>query len=113
MRRIVLFTAALLSSMTFVTSFAMAAAGFDRPFPPHAKRGEMRPGIHPEIRINGKPRLLSAGARIWNADNLIELPASLQEGKYVVNYTENDAGEIDRVWMLSREEARQPAPNKR
>lgn len=72
----------------------------------------MRPGIPPEIRINGKQRLLSPGARIWNTDNLIELPASLRDGKYVVHYTENEAGEIDRVWMLTREEARQPAPGK-
>lgn len=92
---------------------ATAALAFDRPFPPIAKRGEMRPAPHPDIIINNKQRMLSAGARIWNTDNLIEMPASLRDGKYAVNYTETPDGEIDRVWMLTADEARQPPPNKK
>ena len=92
---------------------AMSASAFERPFPPIAKRGEMRPAPHPEIIINNKQRLLSAGARIWNTDNLIEMPASLRSGKYAVNYTETPDGEIDRVWMLTADEARQLPPNRK
>lgn len=68
----------------------------------------MSPAPYPQIEIEGKTRRLSPGARIWNEDNLIQMPASLRGSNFVVNYTENDQGEIDRVWILTADEARQP-----
>lgn len=96
----------------FLALAVSSVLAFERPFPPIAKRGEMSPAAHPAIVINGKQRSLSPGARIWNSDNLIEMPASLRDGRYVVNYTEDNSGQIDRVWMLTREEARRAPPNK-
>lgn len=110
MRLSSLFTGIFAATLTMT---ATAAIAFDRPFPPMAKRGEMQPAPHPDIIINNKQRVLSPGARIWNSDNLIEMPASLRSGRYVVNYTETPDGEIDRVWMLTADEARQPPPNKK
>jgi hypothetical protein len=78
---------------------ALPAWASDRPFPPNAKRGTMTPAPHPAIVIDGKNRNLSPGARIWNQDNLIEMPASLRGNELVVNYTENEQGDIDRVWI--------------
>jgi hypothetical protein len=85
----------------------LTASAMERPFPPEVKRGKMSPAAHPAIIINGKTRTLSAGSRIWNDNNLIELPASLRGEKHIVNYTETADGEIDRIWMLTAEEARQ------
>lgn len=87
---------------------ALPAAAFERPFPGHTKRGKMTPAAHPAIVIEGKTRLLSPGARIWNENNLIEMPAALRGSDLAVNYTENDQGEIDRVWILTPEEAGEP-----
>lgn len=53
-------------------------------------------------------RHLSPGALIRNEDNLVQMPASLRGSSFVVNYTENDQGEIDRIWILTAEEASQP-----
>jgi hypothetical protein len=94
----------------FLTGFllvmtTLSASAFDRPFPPSVKRGVMSPGFYPVIIIDGQTRHLSAGARIWNQDNLIEMPASLRGSGFAVNYTEDIQGDIDRVWMLSNEEA--------
>jgi hypothetical protein len=90
----------------FLCAAAMLAAqAFERPFPVTAKRGTMSPAHYPSIVIDGKARHLSAGARIWNQDNLIEQPASLRGTGWIVNYTENQAGEIDRLWILSKDEA--------
>lgn len=86
---------------------APAASAFERPFPPTAKRGVMRPDLFPAIVIDGRPRIMTPAARIWNTDNMIEMPASLPVKSVAVNYTENDAFEIERVWILSDEEARQ------
>jgi hypothetical protein len=98
--------------LTFLLAvfFAMPALAFERPFPPAAKRGTMSPARHPEIMIDGNKRSLSPGARIWNQDNLIEVPAALRSGDFVVNYTEDDLGAIDRIWILTRDEASKTLP---
>lgn len=85
----------------------LPAQAFERPFPPGAKRGTMSSAPHPDIVIGGEPRRLAPGARIWNADNLIEMPAALDVSNVPVNYTEDPEGAIDRVWILTGEEARQ------
>lgn len=93
----------LLSAVT-----ALQAWAFERPFPPTVKRGTMSPAAHPEIVIDGKVRRLSPGARIWNQRNLIEMPAALRGSELPVNYTEDIQGKIDRVWILTADEASRP-----
>lgn len=88
----------------------LPAFAFERPFPPGTKRGTMTPATYPKIVINDKTRTLSAGARIWNQRNTIDMPASLRGEDMVVHYTENQAGQIDRVWILTPEEIARPAP---
>jgi hypothetical protein len=92
------------------TAIAFPALAFERPFPQTAKRGTMSPANYPEILIDGQARRLSVGARIWNQQNMIQLPAYLQGSGFTVNYTVNPQGEIDRVWILTAEEANRPAP---
>lgn len=82
---------------------------FERPFPPGTKRGVMTPANHPQIILDGKNRHLAPGARIWNQDNLIEMPASLRGSELPVRFTEDARGDIDRVWILTPEEARRRA----
>ena len=84
---------------------AFSALAFERPFPATAKRGAMTPVNYAEITIDGKARHLSAAARIWNQNNTIDVPTALRGSDLVVNYTENSAGEIDNVWILTKDEA--------
>lgn len=84
------------------------ASAMTRPFPENVQRGKMTPADYPMIVIEGKTRHLAPGARIWNQDNLIEMPAALRGSNLIVNYTENDQGDIDRVWILTAEEAATP-----
>jgi hypothetical protein len=84
---------------------ALPALAFDRPFPKDIKRGRMTPSAFPNVVIDGKTRMLAIGARIWNAENLIEQPSAIRGSDITVNYTETEQGEIDRVWILTREEA--------
>lgn len=90
-----------------LAALAFSAGAFERPFPASAKRGTMSPAPHPQIVIDGKTRNLSAAARIWNSDNLIEMPASLRGSDFKVNYTEDNQRDIDRVWILNADEASQ------
>ena len=89
---------------------ALPASALERNFPDTVKRAKVTPSVYPAIVIDGKVRNLSAGARIWNEDNMIELPASLRGSSLPANYTENGEGEIDRVWLLGPDEARIPLP---
>jgi len=95
-RSIALFLAALA---------ALPALAFERPFPPAALRGKMTPGYAPDVTIDGKPRQLSPSSRIFNQDNLIEMPAALRGKDLVVNYTVDGMGYIDRIWILTGDEA--------
>jgi hypothetical protein len=94
-----------------LTIVTLSAHAFERPFPPIAKRGTLSTVNYPTIAIDDKVRQLSIGAWIKNESNTIDMPASLGARKFTVNYTENSQGEIDRVWILSPQEALKPAPN--
>ena len=89
---------------------ALPALAFDRPFPPTTLRGKMTPGYYPDITIDGKARKLTPSARIFNQDNTIEMPASLRGSNIVVNYTVDGLGDIDRVWILTADEAALKVP---
>lgn len=96
--------------LLLLLSIAMlpAAHAFERPFPAQAKRGKMTPASFPDIVIEGRLRQLAPGARIWNEDNLLQMPASLRGSGLAVNYTEDVNGHIDRVWILTANEASEP-----
>ncbi len=104
-----MWTQRFLISCAFAVT-AMSAHAFERQFPPTVKRGVMTPAVSPAIIINDKTRTMTAGARIWNQDNTIEMPAALRGSKFAVNYTEIESGEIDRVWILTADEAKLALP---
>jgi len=106
-RRTLLALAGLTAAVLSLNAFADAPDLPPRAFPPNAKRGKFTPSYHPEIYIDGKLRRLSPSSRIFNQENLIEMLATLRGKDIVVNYTEDRDGNIDRVWILTREEARQ------
>lgn len=91
---------------------SLAAHAFERPFPLITKRGVMTVGQHPNITMDGRSRTLSPGGWIRNKQNMIEMPVGLFGGKFVVNYTENMEGSIDRVWILTDDEIKKPLPKK-
>lgn len=91
--------------LSIVTVSAMA---LDQPFPLNVKRGTMSPASHPTIVVDGNMRRLTAGAQIRNQDNMIQMPATIINAEYAINYTENVQGEIDRIWILTALEASQP-----
>lgn len=99
-------TAAILTLPALAQGLELNPDLMPREFPPDTKRGKMTPAYYPEIYIDGKLRRLSPSSRIFNKDNLIEMPAALRGSEIAVNYTEDRDGNIDRIWILTREEAR-------
>jgi hypothetical protein len=78
-----------------------------RPFPPHALRGVLRVTQSPEILLNGKPDLLSPGARIRDTENRIVMSQQLAGQDLRVNYTREAAGGVHDVWILTPAEQTQ------
>lgn len=96
--------------LLLAAAMALPAFAFERPFPPNILRGKFTPGYFPDITLDGKPRQLSPAARIFNQDNRIEMPAALRGKDIVVNYTVDGMGYIDRIWILTADEAAQKVP---
>jgi hypothetical protein len=95
-----------------LTSFAQAV---ERPLPDNAKVGELSVTRNRQLLIDDKPRNLSAGAQVRTPQNTIIQPQVLSAHlltRYAgqelpILYTENNIGQIHRVWILTREEAEQ------
>ncbi|QJD89705.1 hypothetical protein HH213_06055 [Duganella dendranthematis] len=99
-----------LSALLLAAMLALPAFAIDRPFPANILRGKFTPGYYPDIMLDGKPRQLSPSARIFNQDNRIEMPAAVRGSDIVVNYTVDGMGYIDRIWILTDDEAAQKVP---
>ena len=83
----------------------------ERTFPDMAKRGELKAYEYPEMKIGDNVYRLAPGSRIFNQQNLIIMPASLQVQTAPVMYMLDMRGELSRLWLLTGEEAaRLPVP---
>ncbi len=89
---------------------ALAEAQF-RTIPADAKRGEIRHAGQMDVEINGKKMRLSPGAQIRDPGNLIVLPGALPAGA-PVKYLLDSQDMVQRVWILSPQEAAQPDPKR-
>ena len=76
-----------------------------RTFPEKAVRGEMKAHNYPYMKIGGKTLRFPPGGRIFNEQNLIIMPASLQSQTAQIMYTTDMNGDLSRVWLLTTEEA--------
>jgi hypothetical protein len=98
-----------------LAGLAGAASAQLRLIPADAKRGVMAPMDPPQpmvVELNGKPVELSAGAQIRDGRNMIILPTALPNARATVRYLPSQDGKLQRVWMLTPEEAAQPDPKK-
>jgi hypothetical protein len=82
-----------------------------RNFPQNALRGTVAVLNANDIVLNGRPARLAPGARIRNADNMLEMSGALIGREFVANYTVENDGLVRDVWILRNEErARRPWP---
>lgn len=107
MRPIRLLMAFLLATLTF------SATAAERTFPASTLRGKLTVTDYPIVKINGDVLRLSPGSRIWNANRLTQIPSSLGSDTYLVNYTLNVQGDVDRIWILTSDEASQKVETQR
>jgi hypothetical protein len=83
---------------------ALSALAVPRSFPANVKRGTMSGSIYPQILIDGQIQRLSPGAKIKSRQNAIIMYSSLMNNVFIVNYTIDNLGDVDKVWILTDEE---------
>jgi hypothetical protein len=99
-RRIALrFLVAMIAATSMSTAFSA------RNFPEKAVRGEIKSHSYPYVKIGARTLRLAPGGRIFNRQNLIIMPASLQSQTAQIMYTTDMNGDLSRVWLLTAEEA--------
>ncbi len=72
--------------------------------PADARFGELKGLAYPVARIGKDSLRLAPGARIYNTQNLIVMPASVT-GTGPVLYTLDIQGDVAQLWLLTPEEA--------
>ncbi len=87
---------------------ALSATAVDRWFPAGAKRGVASFAAYPKLAIDGVERTAGPGLRIWNTHNRIQFRSNTKGDKVIINYTEDAYKYIDRIWILTPQEAAKP-----
>jgi len=90
----------LLASLLWIDTATAA-----RDFPPGARRGTLVAHQYPQYQIGSVTYRMAAGGRIYNRQNLIIMPASLQQQSAEVVYRLDLSGQISAIWLLTPEEA--------
>ena len=80
-----------------------------RAIPPEAKRGYLSHVQGMTVELNGQRVDLAAGAQIRDARNLVVVPTAVPAGS-LVKYLLSADKKLQRVWILSPQEAAQPDP---
>jgi hypothetical protein len=75
-----------------------------RNFPANALRGELVVTIAPEIKLNGQDARLSPGSRIRGLNQMLVMSGAITGEKLIVNYTVEQYGLVQDVWVLRPEE---------
>ena len=87
---------------------SVAALAQLRTLPQDAKRGAMRHLQDMIVQIDNSRARLAPGAQIRDAQNRLILPTAIPAGS-LVRYQRDAQGMVERVWVLTSEEAAQPA----
>lgn len=82
-----------------------------RTVPAEVKRGRMSHAQDMDVLLDGSRVRLAPGVLIRDTGNRFVLPVDLPPNA-VVGYLTNLQGQIDRVWILTPEEAARPAPRR-
>jgi len=98
--------------LTTLFGFASMAMADERIFPAQTKRGKLTVTERVEVMIDGKIRNTRPSTRIYNENDLIVQISTVFVKNAAVNYTENDLGDIEKIWLLTAQEASRPSLKK-
>ena len=97
----------LISAAIVGLLFASSALAQLRSLPDDAKRGRIRHVQEMLVEIDGTQIRLAPGAQIRSPENRLLVPSAVPTGA-LVKYTLDKGGLLQRVWLLTDEEAARP-----
>lgn len=101
--RCLLASVALLGCALAAATFPDAASAA-RTLPKDASFGKLTAFAYPYASIGGKTWRMSPGAKIYNEQNLIIMPAAMRQRAKVL-YRLDSAGSLSGIWLLTESEA--------
>jgi hypothetical protein len=90
--------------IAFLLLAASLASAQVRSIPEDARLGEIRHLQEMLVEIDGAPQQLAPGAQIRDASNRLIVPTAIPPGT-LVKYLVDAAGQVQKVWILTPEEA--------
>ncbi|RZL01962.1 MAG: hypothetical protein EOP36_09310 [Rubrivivax sp.] len=101
---------ALVALTLAVPVLASAQMQVQRNFPVNSLRGELVVNMPPEVKLNGKDARLAPGSRIRGPNQMLLMSGAITGQKLVVNYTVEQYGLVQDVWVLRPEEIKKLWP---
>ncbi len=83
-----------------------AAQTLQRPIPATARAGILKMGVFPQAELNGQQISVGPGLRIYDLNNSIIMPASVQGKALRVAWQGGPNGEVIQAWVLTDAEYR-------
>ena len=84
----------------------------ERVFPAQTKRGKLTITAQGDVIIDGKLRNITPSTRVYSEEGLIVPIASVAANKLLINFTLNDFGDVEKIWLLTADEASRPSQKK-
>lgn len=108
LRRVMMLLMLTIVATTSLSSFAQSPA--ERNFPANTKRGVLNMSKYPDVIINGKLVNTAPGLRIYDDENLFVLPTQLTGNYIIINYLEDNFGDVSKIWVLTVAERKKVLP---
>ncbi|MDP1977129.1 MAG: hypothetical protein WA071_23365 [Undibacterium umbellatum] len=108
LRRGILFF--MLAVLTTASLPAFAQIPDVRNFPENTKRGVLNMSGYPDVLINGKAVNTAPGLRIFDDANLFVSPSQMTGNYIIINYVEDNFGDVTKIWVLNEAERKLTLP---
>ncbi|MFZ6743596.1 hypothetical protein ACO0LC_10250 [Undibacterium sp. JH2W] len=108
LRRVMMFFMLAVLATASLPGFAQSPG--ERKFPENTKRGVLNMSQYPDVLINGKSVNTAPGLRIFDDENLFISPTQITGNYIIINYLEDNFGEVSRIWVLTEAERRKTLP---
>ncbi|MFZ6653628.1 hypothetical protein [Undibacterium sp. TJN19] len=100
----------MLASVTLTGLPSLAQVPDVRTFPPNTKRGVLNMDNYPDVIVDGKLKYTVPATRFYDDQNMLILPTYVTGNYLIINYTENEFNELQKIWILTADERRQVLP---
>lgn len=89
---------------------ALAQIPTERNFPENTRRGVLNMSQYPNVLINGKAVNTAPGLRIYDDENLFVSPTQITGNYIIINYLEDNFGDVSKIWVLTDTERKKTLP---